>query len=140
MKKWFWIILIIILVFLVLGFLYSQGLINVRWQFLAMILAGFAAPFTIIKNFLAGGNSKTNKLIQRHKDRVTQENLRRDEFDAYIAQKDKKIQDLEAEIVVLENDVENIELEIVDNEEKVNNMTEIDDLQNAFMEGYTDES
>ena len=140
MKKWFWIILVLLVIFLILGYLYSQGLINVKWQFLSMILAGFAAPFTILKRFLSGGNSKANKIITRHRDRVVQENNRRAKFDAYVAQKDKRIQDLEAEIVILENDVENIEREIIDKEESIDNMTEIEELQNAFMEGYTDES
>ena len=139
MKKWFWILLIIILIFAVLGFLYSQGLINVKWQPLAMILAAFAAPFTFLKNFISGGTGKTSKILQQQKNRVAEENKRRVQFDAYVKAKDERINELEAEVVKLETEVDSIKLEIQENEDDINDMTEIEDLQGAFMEGYTDE-
>jgi peptidoglycan hydrolase CwlO-like protein len=140
MKKWFWIILIIIVIFLILGFLYSEGLIKVKWQFLAMVLAAAAAPFNLIKNYLAGGTGKTDKILERQKDRVDKEKKRRARFDVYMKQKDEKINELESEVVVLKDEISNTELEIEQNEKDINNMTEIEDLQNAFMEGYSDES
>lgn len=132
--------MILIVIFLILGFLYSQGLIKVKWQFLAMVLAAAAAPFNLLKNYLSGGSVKTDKILERQRNRVEQEKKRRAQFDIYSKEKDAKISELEAEVVVLKDEISNIELEAEQNKKEVNDMTEIEDLQNAFMEGYSDES
>lgn len=132
--------MILIVIFLILGFLYSQGLIKVKWQFLAMVLAAAAAPFKLLKNYLSGGSVKTDEILKRQKDRVEQEKKRRAQFNIYSQKKDARISELEAEVVVLKDKISNTELETEQNKKEVNNMTDIEDLQNAFMEGYSDES
>ncbi|MBN2892270.1 MAG: hypothetical protein JXL97_10405 [Bacteroidales bacterium] len=140
MKKLFWIIIIVLVIFLILGFLYSQGVINVKWQPLAMILAAFAAPFTFISNFLKGKSVRTDKILKQQKDSMDNLNNRKAKFDVYMKAKDTRIQNLEAEIIKLKDDISNTELQIKEKKQEVNQMTDINDLQNAFMEGYTDES
>lgn len=135
-----WIILVVVGILLILGLLYSMGVISADWQPLVMIFAALAAPFTFFKNFISGKNVRTNKIMAEQRASMDRLDARRDKFQVYMKQKDERIEELEAEVEKLKSDKSNIELEMKDKEEEINNMTGIEDLQNAFMEGYSDES
>lgn len=140
MKKIFWIIIILIVIFLVLGFLYSQGIINVKWQPLAMILAAFAAPFTFLTNFLSGKSVRTNKILEDQKKSMDKLKNRREKYEVFLEEKNQRIEELKAEVVKLKDDIDKQELEMKEKENQINNMSDIEELQDAFMEGYIDES
>jgi len=139
-NKLLWAVIIIIVILLVLGFLYSQGLIHVKWEWLAIILAGLAAPFKLISNFLSGKSVKTQKILDSHVSRIQEEQKHRVAYDQTIKQKEERIIELEAEVASLEEKIDNIELQQQQVKKQVNQMTDIDDLQNAFIDAYGDES
>ncbi len=140
MKKVFWIILVLVLIMLILGFLYSQGVIKVKWQWLAVILAAFAGPFNFLSNFFSGRNVKTDKLLKSQKLDMERLRKRREMYEVYQKQKNERIDELEAEVVKLKNEVTDLEFELKQKKKEVNNMTDINELQDAFMEAYNDKS
>jgi hypothetical protein len=139
-KKWLWTIIIVIVILLLLGFLYSQGIITIKWQWLAVIFAGLAAPFNLLKNYLSGKNIKSDKILQASMKRKQEEEIHRKKFEAYSYQKEQRIKELEAEVQILKNDIDKVKLERKQKEKQIQQMSNVEDLQNAFMEGYNDES
>jgi archaellum component FlaC len=138
-NKWFWIIVVVIVILLILGFLYSQGLIKVKWQWLAMIFAGLAAPFKLISSLFTGKNLNVNKLIQRQQSRVQNEQVHRQQYDKVIREKEDRIKQLESEVIKLQDQVDDMELEKQQVKNDVNRMTDVNDLQDAFIQAYGDE-
>ncbi len=141
MKKVFWVLIILVVIFLVLGFLYSQGIIKqISWQPLAVIFAAAAAPFTFLKNFFSGRSIRTDKILKEQQNSMNRLNRRKENFEVYMRVKDQRIKELEAEVIKLKDDINNMQMDMKDRENQINGMSDIGELQDAFMEGYTDES
>lgn len=139
-SKWFWIVIIIIAIILFLGFLYSQGLINVKWQWLTVILAAAAAPFTFISKLFSGKSIRTNQILKDHTSRILAEKKHRQIYEQAIKKKEERIKELEAQVATLEDEIDDIQLQHKEVTKKVNKMDDVKDLQDAFMEAYEDES
>ncbi len=135
MKGWIWVIIIIIAVFLIVGFLHDQGYLNVKWQGLAMIFAVIAGPYKLLKNYIGGGSKKTKKMIEKHKQVAEEEKVHRKTYDADIAKKEDEIIKLEAEVEKLDKKIEDVRKEQQNIPKEVNNMS-IDETQNEFLELY----
>jgi len=138
-RKWFWIVIIIIVVLLIFGYLYSQGLINVKWQWLAVILAALAGPFKMFSSIFSGKSVRTNQLVQSHYDRIDDAKQHRLVYDQAILEKEERITELEAEVNVLEQQIDDLELSQQQIQTQVNDMND-DDLQDAFLNLYGDET
>ncbi|MEA3451561.1 MAG: hypothetical protein U9Q83_06615 [Bacteroidota bacterium] len=138
-KKWFWIGLIIIVALIIIGILYNQGIIKTDWQWLTIILAGIAAPISVISKWISGDNNRVQNILKDQTARRQQEQAHRLAYDNAVIQKEEKIKKLEAEINILEEKVDKLELQQEEVKEDVNQMTDINDLQDAFMEAYGDE-
>ena len=138
-KKWFWIGIVIVLALFLIGFLYSKGIIKTNWQWLTIILAAIAAPIQFISNWLSGKNVRVDKILKNQSSRIQQEQTHRIAYDQAITQREQKIKDLEAQVNVLEDKVDSLELQKKEAVTNVNQMTDINNLQDAFMEAYGDE-
>ncbi|MBN2663843.1 MAG: hypothetical protein JXR68_09360 [Bacteroidales bacterium] len=138
-KKWLWIVIILIVVLLFFGFLYSKGLINVKWQWLAVILAGAAGPFRFFSNLFSGKSVRSNQFVQSHQDRIDATKQHRIVYDQAIQEKEEKIKELEVQVNVLEQKIDDLELSQQQVHDQVSNMND-DDLQDAFLNLYGDEA
>lgn len=138
-KKWLWIVIILIVVLLFLGFLYSKGLINVKWQWLTVILAAAAGPFKFFSNLFSGKSVRSNRYVQSHQNRIDAAKQHRMVYDQAILEKEEKIKELEAQVNVLEQKIDDLELSQQQVHDQVSNMND-DDLQDAFLNLYGDEA
>lgn len=137
--KWIWIGLIIIVVLFIIGFLYSQGIIKTNWQWLSMILAGVAGPFKLIYNWIAGKGINADKILRNQSTRIQNEKDHRIVYDQAIIEKEQKIKDLQVQVNILGDKVDSLNMQKKLVNDNVNKMTDINDLQDAFMEAYGDE-
>lgn len=138
-KKLIWIGLLLIVILFIAAYLYSQGIIKTNWQWLSMILAGIAAPFQLIYNWISGKNTQVDKILDAQKTRVQNEQDHRIAYDQAIIEKEQKIKDLQVKVNVLEDKVDSLNMQKKLVDDNVNKMTDINDLQDAFMEAYGDE-
>jgi len=138
-KKLIWIGLFIIVILFIAAYLYSQGIIKTNWQWLSMILAGIAAPFELIYNWISGKNTQVDKIVNAQKTRIQNEQNHRIVYDQAIIEKEQKIKDLQVKVNVLEDKVDSLNMQKKLVDDNVNKMTDINDLQDAFMEAYGDE-
>ena len=135
MKHWIIVIVIIVAIFLVIGFLHDQGLLNVKWQGLAMILAVIAGPYKLIKNYITGGTKKTDKILEKHEKIEAEEKIHREEYDKKVKEKEEKIQELENEIVYLDKKIKKVEKKKKNVHKEVEEM-DMDELQDEFTDLY----
>ena len=138
MRHWLIVIVILVAVFLIVGFLSDQGYLNVKWQGLAMIIAAIAGPYKLLKNYINGGSKKTEKILDKHQKIEEEEKVHRVEYDQKIEEREKKIEKLDKEIDDLDKEIEKVE----EKRKKVDKQTEkmsLDDLQNDFNDMYEDE-
>lgn len=138
-SKWFLIAIIIIVVLLLVGFLYSQGIIKVRWQWLAVILGVLAAPFQLVASIL-GNNKKISKILEQRGTRIKNEQIHRQQYDAQLKEKDEKIKQLQNEVIKMQDQLETLEMQKKEKEVEINNINDVNKLQNLFTQAYEDES
>jgi len=114
MKKFFFIIALIS-IFLIVGYLYNQGIIKTDWQWLTVILAAFAGPFRLIQVHLSSKNNKTSskvqEIINRQKEIEKQEQIIKLQYEALLKQKQLEIEELRAKLQKLENKLEELKLQ-----------------------------
>jgi len=122
LKKWLFVIIGIALLFLIVGFLYDQGLLNVKWQWLAVIIAVVAGPFQALKNFFTGGTSKVDSILARNEQTKAEELEHRAVYDKMIEEKKIEIEALQKDIDLLDTKVQLLE------EKKKNINKEVDDM------------
>ena len=137
MRHWLIIIIILVAVFLIVGFLHDQGYLNVKWTGLAMIIAAIAGPYKLLKNYITGGSKKTEKVLEKHQKIEEKEKIHRKEYDKKIEDREKKIEKLDREIENLDKEIEKVEKK----RDKVDKQVEsqsLDELQNQFADLYED--
>lgn len=122
MKKWIIVLIAIAAVFLIVGFLYDQGLLNVEWQWLAVIIAAVAGPYQALKNFFSGGSAKTEAILKRNEVTKIEEAQHREEYDKLIDEKKVEIENLQKDIDLLDTKVKLLE------EKKKNINKEVDEM------------
>ncbi len=125
MKK-IWIFLGIIAILLLIGYMYSQGWINVSWEWASIILAGLAGPFTYLQKkfgFKLGKNNKVESILQRQAQLEQELKLLRERYDIEIQKREMRIQQLQAELERLQDLLDQLELERRTNEQKVRDMS-----------------
>ena len=135
MKTWMWILLGLIVVFLFLGYLYDQGLINTNWQWLSIILAAAAGPFEFLRKVFKGDSISTKKLMEKQSLRQAEVLKHRQVYDKIIERKEKRIQELEAQVMALEDELDRLELELKNVDEEVDQM-DLSELQDEFINEY----
>ncbi len=137
-SKWFWIGVIIIVVLLIVGYLYYKGLIHTSWQWLSVILVALAAPFQLV-NSMFGTNKKLNQILTNSSVRQQDEVKHREVYDKVIKQKEMRIQELEAQVDKMQDQIDTLELQYKKTDKEVMSETNVDELQNQFMDLYGDE-
>ena len=138
-KKWFWIGFIVIIGLFIVGYLYHVGVIKTNWQWLTIILAALAAPSQFLATVLGGKNRKVEKMLLAQKNRMQSEQAHRIAYDQVIKEKEQKIQELEAELAEMEDKLDSLTLQQQEVEKQVNNTTNLDELENEFLQAYGDE-
>ena len=124
---------------LLIGFLYSQGIIKVKWQWLAVILGVLAAPFQLVAS-LFGQNKKISKVLEQRETRIKNEQIHRIQYDAQLKEKDEKIKQLQNEVNKMQDQLETLEMQKKEKEVEINNINDVNKLQNLFTQAYEDES
>lgn len=139
-NKLLWIFIGIIVLLLIVGFLYSQGLINVKWQWLTVILAALAAPFQLIASLFSSPNKKIIELQNRQQQRIAEEQQHRLQYDNILREKDQKIKELEITINKMKDRISELELQKQEKEKEIQNINDPQKLQELFIQAYEDES
>jgi len=135
MKKWIWFVVGIAALFLIVGFLYDQGLLNVKWEWLAVILAGMAGPYKVLKNFFSGGTSKTDAILKRNETTKLEEAAHREEYDILINEKKAEIEALQKDIDLLDTKVQLLEEKKKNINKEVDEM-DSDEIQNELINRF----
>jgi len=138
-SRWFWIAIIVIVVLLIIGFLYSQGIIKVRWQWLAIILGVLAAPFQLIASIF-GQNKKIAQIMGQRETRIKNEQIHRQIYDAQLKEKDEKIRQLQNQVMKMQDQIEKLEMQKKEKEVEINNINDANKLQDLFTQAYEDEA
>ncbi len=133
--KRIWIFLGIILVLLAVGILYSKGIIKTDWQFLSMILAALAGPYTLVRNYMKRGNKKVDKIMARQSEVEKEEVLIRQRYEQLLKEREQRIAELEAQVASLEDQIDKLKLEKQQIEEKVNNLS-LEEKQDEFSDFF----
>jgi hypothetical protein len=134
-NKWLITGLVVIVVLILVGVAYDQGLFdNIKGSTLTMILAGIAAPYMAVKNWLFGDKFRQD-FKQKYQTMNADEQVHRVEYDQKIAEKEKRIADLDKEIQLLDAKLSVLDLKKQKVEQDVKSMS-IDDkkreVQNLF--------
>ena len=135
-KRWLITIGVIVVVLIVIGILYDNGMLNFRWQGLTMVFAALAAPYTLLKNWLIK-DRKTQTLINDHKDMLNKEKEHRKEYDEKIKLKEERIKLLNEEIKNSEQKVKEIEIKKKEVNKEVKEMS-IEELQSEGVKYFGD--
>jgi TPP-dependent 2-oxoacid decarboxylase len=122
-NKWLITALIIVVVLVLVGVAYDQGLFdNINGSTLGMILAGVAAPYMAIKNWLFG--DKLTKEFKEKYLKIQEDEIgHRAELDSSIKAKEQRVAQLDKEIQLLDAKMEVLELKKKKVEQTVNSMT-----------------
>jgi uncharacterized protein (DUF342 family) len=109
-NKWLITGLIVVVVLILVGVAYDQGMFdNISGGGIATIIAGLAAPYMAIKNWLSGDRFR-EKFRQKY-DLMHQEEIKhRQDYDKQIQAKEKRLADLQREIELLDTKMEVLEL------------------------------
>lgn len=137
MRSWLWVGLIVVAIFLIVGFLHDQGYLDVKWQGLAIIIAAIAGPYKLIKNYITGGSVKSQQLIEKHKKIGEEERARKKVYDEIIVEKEKEIEKLQREVEYLDRRIEDEKDSRKDIDEKVKNM-DLDEKQDKLSDFFGD--
>jgi hypothetical protein len=119
-----WVIIgIIILVLILIGIGYDQGLFdNLDGSFIGIILAGLAAPYLAIKNWLVGDKFQ-RQFKERYDKMKSDEIIHRTDYDHKIMAKEKRIAELNREVQLLDSKLEVLELKKSKVEQSVKEMS-----------------
>lgn len=144
MKLWTKILIIFsifLIIFIVLGILYSNGYLDdLGWTTLAMIGAAAAGPYVVVRNWLR------DKLSSSSVDRVKEseeiylklrkgEQLKRSNLNKIISDKDKQIESLRQEVNILNIDLKSLQEQRASVKADVDDLT-TDELLEAFDEEF----
>lgn len=135
-KHWFITIGIIVLALIVIGVMYDNGMLNFEWQWLTVIFAALAGPYTFIKNTLFK-DKRIEEMKNRHKKIKVEEIEHRQVVDDEIKIRQDRIQTLNKEIELSEKRIELIE-EKKKNIDKNINKSSIEEMQNDAVNYFGD--
>ena len=138
MKKVIWILIILAVIFLIFGYLYSKGYIHTQWQWLAAILAAAAGPFEFLRQMFTGETITTKKIEEIQQKRKKVVGQHRVQYDQIIKQKEQRIKELEAQVARLEDKVDQLELELQNVDKEVENY-EVPEIQQEFINYFGEE-
>lgn len=135
MNKWLITGLIVVVVLILVGVAYDQGLFNnMSGGTIGMILAGIAAPYMAVKNWLFG-DSYRRQFKEKYTQMNADEQVHRVEYDQKIVEKEKRVAELDKEIQLLDAKLEVLELKKKNVEKDVKSMS-VDqtkrEVQNLF--------
>jgi len=110
MNKWLAIGIIVFVLLILIGIGYDQGLFDgISGSFIGIIIAGLAAPYLAVKNWLVG--DKFQRQFREKYDRMrSEEQIHREDYDQKILSKEKWIAELDREIQLLDSKLEVLEL------------------------------
>ncbi|MCF8308566.1 MAG: DUF724 domain-containing protein [Bacteroidales bacterium] len=131
-------LIVIAVVILGLGYLYTEGYINTDWEILTIILGALAIPYKYLRNRFrgfAGGYEKIDRIIEQQDERKKGEKKHREEYDKKIREKELRIQLLEEKLEKIDSRIENMEMKKEDVSREVKNMDE-EKLKNTFEESF----
>jgi len=137
MRSWIWVILIVVALFLIVGFLDDQGYLNVKWQWLAVALAAMAGPYKLLKNYIGGGSVKSKQVLEKHKKVAEEEKIHREVYDKEIKKREEEIEKLETKVKYLDKKIEKVREEQKQIPKEVENLT-LDETRNEFLDLYGD--
>lgn len=110
MKRLLILLGVLIVVFLIFGFLVDQGYVqNIEWQWLAVVAAAAAGPYKAIRNIFSFDKDVTAKILDKQEKTREIEKIHRIEYDQTITEKKMHIESLSKEIEVLEKKLDIIE-------------------------------
>ncbi len=123
MNKWLLTGIIIVVVLILIGVAYDQGLFDsISGSGFAMILAGLAGPYVALKNWFT--DDKFRKEFKNKYENIrAQEIVHRSEMDTQIKSKEKRIAELDKEIQLLDAKMEVLELKKKRVEQSVNELS-----------------
>lgn len=128
------IFLIVAGIILVLGFLFTEGYIDPKWQTLTIILGALAIPYQFFKNKFSDFGNKYNEietLASRADARKSAEAEHRESTDQKIREQELRLKLLEERLKNLDTSIENIELKREKVTREVKHMDE-EELKDAF--------
>ncbi len=126
--------LIIAVIVLALGFLFTEGYIEPKWQTLTIILGALAIPYQFLKNKFSDFGNKYKEietLANRAEARKSAEAVHRESTDQKIREQELRLKLLEERLRNLDTSIENIELKREKVTREVKNMDE-NELKDAF--------
>ena len=138
MKKVIWFLIILIVIFLIFGYLYHKGYIHTSWQWLAAILAGAAGPFEFLRQMFTGETITEKKIIEIQEKRKKRVKQHRVQYDQIIKQKESRIRELEAQVDRLQDKVDSLELQLQSVDKETENLT-VPEIQEEFIKYYGEE-
>jgi TPP-dependent 2-oxoacid decarboxylase len=122
-NRWLITGLVVIVILIIVGVAYDQGVFeNMSGSTIGMILAGIAAPYMAIKNWLFG-DSYRKQFRQKYAQMNADEQVHRVEYDQKIAEKEKRVAELDKEIRMLDTKLELLELKKKNVEQDVKSMS-----------------
>lgn len=127
-------IAVIAAIVLLLGFLFTEGYIDPKWQTLTIILGALAIPYQYLKNRFSSFDKKydeierlSNRAVQRKAD----EQSHRESMDQKIRERELRLQLLEERLSKIDTSIENLEMKQANVKKQVSAMDE-DELKEAF--------
>jgi len=135
MKIWIYVLIGLGLLFLVVGYLDDQGILNVKWQWLTVAISLLAGPFKLVKGWLTGNKSKVDDILTKNKATQKEEVVHRETFDKDISDKKAKIDELQKKIDLLDTKIQTLDEKKNNVDKEVNNMS-LDETKNEFEEVY----
>ena len=135
MNKWLITALIVVVILILIGVAYDHGLFdNLSGSGISIIIAGLAAPYMAIKNWVFGDKFR-QQFKEKYQTMNAEEKEHRADYDQEIAAKEKRVADLNKEIQLLDAKLEVLELKKKNVEQEVKSMSIEDkkrEVQNLF--------
>lgn len=112
-KKILLIAAVVIVVILVIGYLFTEGHLEPKWQTLTILLGALAIPYQFLKNKLNSFASRYDEIediADRAKSRKAKEERHRDDFDSKMRERELRLRLIEERLSRLDMQMENIEM------------------------------
>ncbi len=137
MNKWVLTGLIIVVVLIVIGISYDQGLFDgITGAGWSILFATLAAPYMAVKNFLFG-NRELKEFHKKYEDMQKDEIIHRRNLDSKIQAKEKRVEELDREIQLLDSKLEVLELKKTKVKKEVDNMS-VDETRQEIVDLFGD--
>jgi cell division protein FtsB len=129
-----WIIILILIGLLIgLGIMQDTKIIDIKWQWLSILVAAFIAPFKYLYSMLTPNKEKIQAIKDQHEMVRDQEHNYQKELEGRIQEREARIEVLNKEVEVLNSRVRLLEEKSKRVDDMVNNMT-VDEKKEKFKE------